>query len=138
MRSPLPDRGQMPRTTLLLRLLGIAVATGISFAGCAGTVGREVSVVAGEADGKRMYFEPGEIRVRAGERVTFIIRNDGKLDHEFESDEAGIEEVLIPSGRTRRATWTAPKQPGRYPVYCDIAGHREAGMELVLVVEPAP
>lgn len=105
---------------------------------CSASAGRELVVRAGERDDGRMYFEPAELHVRAGETVTFVIENVGRADHEFESDEAGIEEVVVPEGRTRRATWTAPKAPGVYPIYCDLPGHREAGMELTLVVDPRP
>ena len=30
--------------------------------------------------------------------------------------------------------WTAPSRPGTFPVYCDLPGHREAGMELTVDV----
>jgi uncharacterized cupredoxin-like copper-binding protein len=63
-----------------------------------------------------------------------VVRNEGDADHEFESDEAGIEEVIIPGGRERRVNWTAPSRPGTFPVYCDLPGHREAGMELTVAV----
>jgi len=84
-----------------------------------------------------MYFEPKVVRVAAGSKVTFVIKNTGKADHEFESiepGEAGIEEVIIPAGRTRRVNWTAPSKPATYPVYCDLPGHRAAGMEFTLEV----
>lgn len=101
--------------------------------------GQEILVRAGERDGE-MYFEPKRIVVPAGATVTFVIRNEGRQDHEFESaekGEAGIEEILIPPGRTRRVVWTAPATPAKYPVYCDLPGHREAGMELTLEVVAA-
>lgn len=111
-------------------------------AGCSLTAvggGEEIFIVAGERDG-RMHFEPEVITVPVGAKVTFVIKNEGTVDHEFESiekGEAGIEEIIIPPGRTRRVNWTAPPEPGSYPVYCDLPGHRQAGMELTLrVVEP--
>lgn len=102
--------------------------------------GQEIEIVAGERPDGSMYYEPAVITVPAGAQVTFVIRNEGEMDHEFESTEkgeAGIDEILIPPGRTRRVAWTAPSTPGTYPVYCDLPGHREAGMELTLVVVPA-
>ena len=125
---------------LLLALAAtIAASCGLTAVG----EGEEILVRAGERDGE-MYFEPKRIVVPVGATVTFVIRNEGKLDHEFESaerGEAGIEEILIPPGRTRRVVWTAPMAPAVYPVYCDLPGHREAGMELTLEVAaatPAP
>lgn len=121
-----------------LPLLAILV-----FAGCSLTSvgsGEEIRVTAGE-QGDTMYLEPEVITVPVGAEVTFVVENEGSQDHEFESpeaDEAGIEEILIPPGRTRRVGWTAPSEPGTFAVYCDLPGHREAGMELTLkVVEPA-
>lgn len=126
------------RGHLSLVLAPLVAAFALFPAACGSSAGREVVVRAGERDDGRMYFEPSELHVRAGEAVTFVIENVGRADHEFESDEAGIEEVVVPKGRTRRTTWTAPKAPGVYPVYCDLPGHREAGMELTLVVDPRP
>lgn len=102
--------------------------------------GRQIVVRAGERGGA-MYFEPGHITVRAGETVTFVVENEGRQDHEFESieqGEAGIEEILVPPGRARRVVWTAPSSPAVYPVYCDLPGHRDAGMELTLEVVAGP
>ncbi|MBI4235831.1 MAG: cupredoxin domain-containing protein [Chloroflexi bacterium] len=111
----------------------------LAAAACArGEPGREVPVAAEERGDGRMAFEPARVTVRAGEGVTFVVTNRGAGDHEFESDEAGIEEVLILPGRTRRVPWRAPSRAGSYPVYCDISGHREAGMEMMVVVEAAP
>ncbi len=111
----------------------------VAFAGCSLVAvghGEEIHILAGER-GEELYFEPAEITVPAGAEVTFVIRNEGSLDHEFESaekGEAGIDEILIPPGRTRRVAWTAPSTPATYKVYCDLPGHRAAGMELTLIV----
>ncbi len=111
----------------------------VAFAGCSLVAvggGEENHIIAGER-GKEMYFEPTEITVFAGEEVTFVIHNESSFDHEFESSEkgeAGIDEILIPPGRTRRVPWTAPSTPETYKVYCDLPGHRAAGMELTLIV----
>ncbi|MDP2950684.1 MAG: cupredoxin domain-containing protein [Chloroflexota bacterium] len=114
---------------LLLSLLILSACTTVSG-------GEEIPIVAGERDGQ-MYFEPKVVTVKAGSKVTFVIKNTGKVDHEFESiepGEAGIDEIIIPPGRTRRVNWTAPSKPATYPVYCDFPGHRAAGMEFTLEV----
>ncbi|MDO8530588.1 MAG: cupredoxin domain-containing protein [Dehalococcoidia bacterium] len=97
--------------------------------------GQEIIITAGERSGGRQFFEPQEVTVPAGARVSFVIKNVGSEDHEFESEEAHVEEVVVPPGRERRATWTAPTQPGRYPAYCDLPGHRAMGMEMTLIVK---
>jgi len=119
-----------------LHLVLVLTALLLSLAACTVASGREIGIAAGERNSNpAMYFEPKRVTVRAGEKVTFVVRNEGTVDHEFESDEAGIGEVVAPPGRTRRLAFEAPSRPGEYPVYCDLPGHRAAGMELVLVVE---
>ena len=117
------------------------LAAGLVFGGCSLTTvsgGEEITIVAGErSDG--MFFEPAEVTVAPGARVTFVIKNEGSVDHEFESyrdGEAGIDEIIIPPGATRRVSWTAPSEAATFPVYCDLPGHRAAGMEIALKVVP--
>lgn len=118
-------------------LLVLLIAAGCTLTAVGG--GEEIYIFAGEEDG-RMYFQPDVITVSAGDQVTFVIENEGSVDHEFESGEkgeAGVAEIIIPPGRTRRVAWTAPSQPAVYTFYCDLPGHRAAGMEITLRVIPA-
>lgn len=125
-----------PRLARLVTLAAAAAAIALVLAGCTAAEGRRIDVIGGDRSDGTMYFEPRELTVAPGETVTFYVRNDGTGDHEFESDEAGIDEVVVPRGRMRKVTWKAPKS-GDYPVYCDITGHRAAGMELTIhVVAP--
>ena len=117
------------------------LAAAALFGGCSLTEvsgGDEITITAGErSDG--MFFEPAEITVAPGAKVTFVIENEGSQDHEFESieeGEAGIQEIIIPPGATRRVNWTAPSEAATFPVYCDLPGHRAAGMEITLKVAP--
>lgn len=114
---------------ILLPLAAIPLLLGA--VACSGSEGRRVEVLLGENPDGSMYMRPASITFTPGETITFYVKNEGASDHEFESDEAGIEEVIIPHGRTRKVTWKAP-QSGSYPVYCDMAGHRAAGMEATL------
>jgi uncharacterized cupredoxin-like copper-binding protein len=93
---------------------------------------------------------PGQATVRAG-RITFVVRNDGTMDHEFlilRSDrhhhslkvdggkavEAGrLGEIpRIPSGTSKRITLKVP--PGRYVMLCNLIGHYQAGQYAALRV----
>jgi uncharacterized cupredoxin-like copper-binding protein len=86
---------------------------------------------------------PRQATVRAG-RVTFVVRNDGTLVHEFlvlrsdlhhhslkvqggkaiEKGRLG-EIARIPSGTSKRLTLRVA--PGRYVLLCNLLGHYQAG-----------
>ena len=118
-----------------------ALALGLLLTAACGEVGnasggQEIRISAGErSGGRQLFFDPQEVTVPAGTQVTFVVKNVGSEDHEFESKESGIEEVVVPPGRERKVTWTAPAQPGRYPAYCDLPGHRALGMEMTIIVK---
>lgn len=111
-------------------------------AGDAKSVKRTIEV--GMSD--TMRFTPGAITVRRGETVRFVVRNNGKLLHEFvlgtkkeldqhaalmlkfptmEHDEPYMAHV--PAGQTAEIIWTF-NRPGDFDFACLIAGHYQAGM----------
>jgi uncharacterized cupredoxin-like copper-binding protein len=94
-----------------------------------------------------MRFTPGEIVVKRGETVRFVVRNGGRIMHEMvigtedelrkhadmmkkhpgmEHDEPYMAHVK--PGSTERITWTFSK-PGTFMYGCLIPGHFEAGMK---------
>jgi uncharacterized cupredoxin-like copper-binding protein/mono/diheme cytochrome c family protein len=79
-----------------------------------------------------IYFEPKEVAISANTDVTFTLPNDGAAAHNFSIDELGID-VDLPPGVTEQVVINAP--PGTYEYYCNVPGHREAGMVGTLVVE---
>ena len=99
-----------------------------------------------------MRFSPGEITVKQGETVKFVVRNSGKVMHEMvigtadelkkhaeqmkkhptmEHDEPYMAHVK-PGGKEEIA-WTFTK-PGTYMYGCLIPGHFEAGMKGTITV----
>ena len=94
-----------------------------------------------------MRFTPGEITVKRGETVKFIVSNSGKVMHEMV---IGTEEELkkhaelmkkhpsmehdepymahVKPGAKEEITWTFSK-PGKFMFGCLIPGHFEAGMK---------
>ncbi|HSV71388.1 MAG TPA: cupredoxin family protein [Methylibium sp.] len=102
-----------------------------------------------------MRFSPDRIELREGETVRFVLRNDGKLLHEFvigskaendahaalmmkfpdmEHDEPYMAHV--PPGKTGQIVWTF-NRAGEFDFACLIAGHYQAGMVGRIVVAPA-
>jgi uncharacterized cupredoxin-like copper-binding protein len=86
---------------------------------------------------------PSTKTVRAG-RVTFVVRNAGKLDHEFVVLRTNVSPGKLPvaggrakeigrqgriptfrPGRTRRLTLTLRR--GKYILLCNLSGHYRAG-----------
>jgi uncharacterized cupredoxin-like copper-binding protein len=105
--------------------------------------------------GDDMRFTPDRIEVRQGETVRFVVRNTGKLMHEFvigtkkELDEHAALMVKFPNmehdepymahvgpGKTGEIVWTF-NRAGTFDFACLIAGHYQAGMVGKIVVVAA-
>lgn len=110
-----------------------------------------------------IHYDTETIEVEAGDVLVITLINEGAVEHDLvidelpmaapphvhEMDEAGSEHdhdeenrmaagepalhMAATPGTISTATLT-PTEPGSYPYYCTVAGHREAGMEGVLVV----
>jgi plastocyanin len=95
-------------------------------------------------------FGPETMTVRAGEPVTFTLRNNDPIEHEWiigtedvhERHRTGTEplhdeiptEVTIPSLSTKTTTVTFD-EPGEYVYVCHLPGHEAYGMRGVVQVE---
>jgi uncharacterized cupredoxin-like copper-binding protein len=95
-------------------------------------------------------FEPVEITVPAGRPVTFVLRNEDPIDHEWIVGDAGLHErhrtgtepvhdsrpteVTVPALETRTTTVTFDR-PGELTFICHLPGHEAYGMVGVIRVE---
>lgn len=91
--------------------------------------GTPLAITAGD-----IYLEPDEATVPAGP-ITVTYTNEGQLRHTLLVDGAAPGFYLDVPERGATATGTMQLRPGTYVLYCDIAGHRAAGMEGTLTVE---
>jgi uncharacterized cupredoxin-like copper-binding protein len=94
-------------------------------------------------------FEPGVLSVRAGQPITFTLRNDDPIEHEWivgpphvhAAHRTGTEphhdsrpdEVTLPAYATRTTTLTFDR-PGEYLFICHLPGHEAYGMTGLLRV----
>lgn len=77
------------------------------------------------------FFDTKEIRVSPGDRVSITFTKNSGF-HTFVIDEIDLS-FTVTEGEV--LNFTAPSEPGSYPIYCDIGSHRAFGMEGVLIVE---
>lgn len=70
-------------------------------------------------------FKPTELTVKADTPTKIEITNTGAAVHDFSIDELNIS-VTIQPGETQTVEVNAPA--GTYQYYCNIPGHKEAGM----------
>ncbi|MBA2523023.1 MAG: cupredoxin domain-containing protein [Solirubrobacterales bacterium] len=82
-----------------------------------------------------LAFTKTDISTTAGSD-TINFDNESSTPHNVDIEDADgndVAEIETISGST--ATTTADLQPGEYTFYCNIPGHREAGMEGTLTVK---
>ncbi len=63
------------------------------------------------------------------------MKNTGALPHDFSVDALKISQP-VESGASITVTIPADAKPGTYDFYCNVAGHKEAGMVGRLTVAP--
>lgn len=79
-------------------------------------------------------FEPQAIRARSG-RISFALRNRGRLAHTFRLRIEGRPVVEVPSLLPGESTTRAARLPrGTYRMFCALANHEELGMYGTLTV----
>ena len=76
--------------------------------------------------------QPVTVTVPRG--ATVSLPNTGATLHNFAVDALGID-VDMPVGQTVTATIPADAAPGQYEFYCNVPGHKLAGMVGTLVVQ---
>ena len=107
----------------------------------------DIQVVMSDA----MRFAPAPITVKAGEEITFVVKNEGVIVHEFfvgsEQEQAEHAEEMamggmshghdnalsLDAGETGNLTMTFD-EPGSLLIGCHEPGHYEAGMKATLTV----
>jgi uncharacterized cupredoxin-like copper-binding protein len=81
---------------------------------------------------KDIFFDPAEVTIPADTDVTVSLPNEGAAQHNFTVADLGID-VDISPGATESVVINAPA--GQYEFYCNVPGHKEAGMTGTLIVQ---
>jgi uncharacterized cupredoxin-like copper-binding protein len=109
--------------TATMAMASPSAAASPSPTGCAG--GQTVTMV-------DIAFQPKELTIPANTDVTVSLPNKGATMHNFSIDELNIS-VDVQPGQTGSVTINAPA--GTYQFYCNVPGHKEAGMVGTLTVQ---
>ena len=117
---------------VLCALAAASVAT--VFTACGGDSGPRRTIQIQQTDDA---CTPATVDVRPKERITFEVKNDGKKDREIEGIEGtNLEEVIVPSGRTRSADYDAPDKAGTQKIKCYVPGGSTTIIEVKVSGEP--
>jgi len=83
-------------------------------------------------EGGDIFFQPKEVTAPAGP-VAITLTNKGLIQHNLVvQEDPSFETIDVNPGQSGTSTLDA--KPGTYTIYCDIPGHRAAGMEAKLTV----
>ncbi|MFN8592083.1 MAG: cupredoxin domain-containing protein [Thermomicrobiales bacterium] len=110
----------------------VAGAEATPAGGTTGAASPEAAGASAEVVSVDIAFEPKALTIPANTDVKVSLPNQGAAAHNFSIDELGISVDLAP-GATEEVTINAPA--GTYQYYCNVPGHKEAGMVGTLTVE---
>lgn len=120
-----------------LIVIGLVLATAL--AGCVDQGAQPGSDdEATTVEGTEWKLTPSNLTVAAGENVTIVYENVGDAAHNWALDLDGDGEPeqktdTVQPGETTRISFTVD-EAGEYAYFCDVSGHRDAGMEGTLTV----
>ncbi len=98
-----------------------------SSAGAAGPDPSRLTVIAGD-----LFLKPKEATAAAGPvEVTYV--NEGQIMHTLVVQ--GNKDLKLTVEKGEEDTGRVELQPGDYNLYCDVPGHRAAGMDMELHVQ---
>ncbi len=123
----------LTRALVSVALLALVV---VGLAGCGSQSGLsssaqtlDVSVNAAE-----FKFDPAAITAAPGQTINLTLKNVGRAPHTWVLKQANVRLTVDP-GKTATRSFRAPPNPGTFPIYCDVPGHKEAGQVGTLLVK---
>ena len=81
-----------------------------------------------------LAFDPDDLTAAAGS-IAVMLENDGSLPHTFVIEDHEDDMKLSVAGSGDSDEGSIDLEAGDYTFYCDVPGHRGAGMEGTLTVE---
>jgi uncharacterized cupredoxin-like copper-binding protein len=124
----------------LVPLLVVALAMTALVAACGGGGGggssykepKGAAQATLDIKGGNFFFDPKDPEVPAG-IVAIKMESEGGL-HTLVFDDGKVPDFKLEASSGNSDELKADLKPGKYTIYCDIPGHREAGMEGTITV----
>ncbi|MDO8451247.1 MAG: cupredoxin domain-containing protein [bacterium] len=92
---------------------------------------QEVEEVVIEAS--EFAYDVTRLDVNNGKKIRLILKNVGKMPHDFVIDELNVRTKVLKSGETDTIEFT-PATAGTFEFYCSIGSHRQMGMKGTIIV----
>ncbi|HKJ68450.1 MAG TPA: cupredoxin domain-containing protein [bacterium] len=83
--------------------------------------------------GKEFSLNPDKITLTVDSTASIIFANVGTIAHNLAIGEFNVQSRTIQPNTRDTITFT-PDTTGRFPMWCDVPGHRDAGMEGIVIV----
>ena len=107
-----------------------------------GTVGGTKAPASGgktfNVSASEFQFTPNKFDATVGQKLTFKVTNKGTVEHNFvvlsPDGSQELAKMSTQPGETKTLEFT-PTEAATYPIDCNIAGHKEAGMVGELTVK---
>ncbi len=115
-------------------LLGLVVAAAGLLAACGGSPATPAPLVI-NLKAEDIKYDSMAITAKVGQAVTVNIQNAGALEHSLVIDALNVKLEHIQAGQTSSITFT-PTAAGTFEFYCNVPGHKDAGMKGTLTVTP--
>jgi uncharacterized cupredoxin-like copper-binding protein len=114
-----------------LLVLATAAIAALALAGAAPASTTRATATTVQVKAGEFYFKLTTKTLAKPGKVTFVVKNAGRVDHDFKID--GKQTRLLKPGATEKLVVTF-KKAGKYPYLCTVIGHAAAGMEGVFTV----
>ena len=127
------DTIRQSRGTVVVLATAMALAACGDGNGSTGTSGDSAGDAVEVTGTDVLAFQPEQLTASAGE-VTFVLTSEPSVRHTLAIEEVNSGDPIVEAEAGETAMGSASLDTGTYTFFCEVPGHREAGMEGTLEV----
>jgi plastocyanin len=130
--SPAPDDGIPASAEEACPTAGAGATAAPSTAPGPGPTG-SAAITTVTIEAREFGFSPAAVTIPASGATRIVVKDAGRIVHNFTIDALGVQVVMSPGGSGE--VTLVDLTPGTYQFYCSVSGHKEAGMVGTITVE---